>query len=115
MYAIAQYVPKCNQETIAAKKVDDTGLSRRATSTHPVDLSAISIARRTPEQNQSRIQGQPATGPDSCRATNEATIGGHRSPNPKPNRQHAVFVTRNPEGRRGRDRKIFCRRKAFAS
>lgn len=57
MYAFAQYVPRCDQETIAAKKTGDTGVTRRAPSPPGVDLYAVSIARRTPEQNQGRIQG----------------------------------------------------------
>src|SRR5215210_2793806 len=57
VYALSQYVSRCNQQTIAAKKADDTGISRRVPSPHGVDLYAVSIARRTPGQNQRRIQG----------------------------------------------------------
>src|SRR5215208_2295628 len=52
MYALAWCVPRCDQQTITAKKAHDTGISRRVTSSPRIDLYAISIARRTPEQNQ---------------------------------------------------------------
>ena len=42
MYALAQYVPRGNQETIAAKEVDDTRLGRRVTSPPHTHLHAIS-------------------------------------------------------------------------
>src|SRR5687767_10551704 len=92
-YALAQYVPKCDQETIAATKVNDTGFRRRATSPPDSDLYAVSIARGTTNQNQRRVQGQPATGIEHCRTPNETTIGGHRSSNPETDWQHAPFVT----------------------
>ena len=52
MYAPAQYVPQCDQETIAATEADDTGLSRSVTSSPYTDLHAVSIAGGTPEQNE---------------------------------------------------------------
>ena len=73
MYAIAEHVPKPDQETVAAKKADDTGISRRFPSPPRVDLFAVSLAHRTPEHNQGRIQGQPSTGIAYCRARNETT------------------------------------------
>src|SRR5436853_1334819 len=76
VYALAQYVPRCNQQTIAAKKAGDTGISRHVPTPLGIDLYAISLARRTPEQNQRRIQGQPSTGINQRRATNETTPGG---------------------------------------
>src|SRR2546421_12188661 len=111
MYDLARYVPRCNQQTIAAKKADDTGISRRVPSPPSIDLYAVSVARRTPEQNQRRIQGHPSTGINNRRASNETTPGGRCSSNLEPDRQHPPFVPRSRE----RVRKIFCRRKAFAS
>src|SRR5215207_6981094 len=111
MYALAQYVPRCNQEALAPEKADDSGLSGRVTSPLRIDLHAISIARRTPEQNERRIQGQPATGINDSGAANETTSGRRRSSDVGPDRQHATFVT----GIRGRVGKIFRRRKAFSS
>src|SRR5215213_6268913 len=117
MYALVQYAARCNQETLAPKKADDSGLGGRVTSPPRIDLHAISIARGTPEQNQRRIQGQPSTGINGCTAANETTPGGSCSSNPEPDRQHAPFISSIPGSRAsgscGRVGKIFCRRKAF--
>ena len=74
MYAIA-YVPK---------EVADTRVSGRGASTPGLDVFAIAVAHGTPEQNQRRIQGQPATGITHSRAGNETTAGGHRKSNLQP-------------------------------
>src|SRR5688572_12487044 len=111
MYAIAQHVPSCNQQTIAAKKVDDTGIGRRVPSRARVDLYAVSIARRTREQNQRRIQGQPATGTYDPTAPTKTTAGERCNSNLEPDRQYPP----SDVWERRRNRKTLCRRQAFAS
>src|ERR1051325_6350241 len=109
MYAPAQYAPRCNQQTVAAEEVGDIGVSGRVTSSPRVDLHAVSISRLTREQNQGRIQGQPATRINHCRAPNETTPRGDRRSNLEPDWQHAPFIAWS----RGGIRKIFLGRKAF--
>src|SRR4030095_5152654 len=99
MYALAHYVPGRNQETFTATKVDNTGRGGRVTSHPHIDLSAVSLAYRTPEQDQRRIQGQPSTGINPCREPNETTPGEPRCPNPEPSPQHVPIVARNSAGR----------------
>src|SRR5687768_18193789 len=111
LYAPAQYVPCGDQETIAATEIDDTGLSRRVTSSPHTHLHAVSIARGTTEQNQRCIQGQPATGSNYCRASDETTFGGDRNPNLELPRQSLPFEPRPS----GTVRKILRGSKAFPS
>src|SRR6185295_2090179 len=116
MYALAEYVPKCDQETITATKVDDTGLSRRVTSPPRIDLHAISIARGTREQDQRRIQGQHPAGVNHRRAKNETTPRGHRSADAELDWKHAPLVAWNHRSWIRRSvRKIFRGRKTFPS
>src|SRR6185503_19623021 len=74
MYALAWYVSRCDRQTVAAKKVNNTSLARRVPSRARIDLHAISIAHRTAEQNQRRIQGQPSTRINPCREPNEQRL-----------------------------------------
>src|SRR5215208_3680994 len=89
---LSRYVPRCKQQIIAAKKADDTGLSRRVPPPPGIDLYAVSLARGTPEQNQRRIQGQPSAGINLRRVSDKTTPGGRRGPNFEPSRQHPPFV-----------------------
>src|SRR5689334_24816847 len=109
MYALAQYVPRRNQKTLAAAKIGDSRFGRRVTSHRRVDLHAVSITHRPSEQNQRRVQGQPQTGPHHCSTTDETTTGGHRSANLEGGRQLATFIS----GAHGRGRAISRRSKEF--
>ena len=55
MYAHSQCVPRCNQQTIAAKKVDDTRISRHAPVGPGVDLHAVSLTSQDLKDSPRKI------------------------------------------------------------